>query len=75
MARIQILELPMVEVDGVMTTPFSIIIDQVEHEDITGFGGVLIRRVSELTQDEADKIALRMGAVSAILTACTLDLA
>ena len=75
MARIQVLELPMVEVGDVMTTPFSIIIDQVEHEDIETFGGVRVRRITELSQDEADSIAHSMGAVSAILASCTLDLA
>jgi len=75
MARIQVLELPSIEVNGVYTVPFSIIIDQVEHEDIMGFGGARIRRLSELTQEDADKIARNMGAVSAILMACTLDLA
>ena len=75
MARIQVLELPMVHIGDVSNTPFSIIIDQVEHEDIMNFGGEPVRRITEMTQDEADQIARDMGAVSAILVACTLDLA
>ncbi|MFC5930918.1 hypothetical protein D6T64_12050 [Cryobacterium melibiosiphilum] len=75
MARIKILELPMLHVGDASKTPFSIIIDEVEQEDITGYANNVVRRTSELTQEEADKIARDMGAVSAILAACTLDIA
>ena len=66
MARIQIFELPMVHVGEYMTTPFSIIIDQIESGETA---------TADLTQAQADAIALSMGAVSAVLVRCTLDLA
>ena len=76
MARIQILELPMVEVGEYMKTPFSIIIDQLDTEEMRTSTGVVFRTItSGPTQAEADKIAHDMGAVSAILFGCTLDLA
>ena len=76
MARIQILELPMIEVDGVMTTPFSIIIDQVEAAEIRDSSGEVVKTYStEVTQDRADYIAMKMGAISAIISSGTLDLA
>ena len=75
MARIQILELPTQVVGEHIRTPFSIIIDQVQHEVMGPFNGATVRHSAELTQDEADRIARGMGAVSAVLLACTMDLA
>lgn len=79
MARIQILELPMLHIGEASKTPFVLVIDQVETETelLADAGGNEIKRVSsaELTQREADQIAREMGAVSAILAACTLDIA
>lgn len=66
----------MIEVDGVMTTPFSIVFDQLEIEEMRTSTGVVFRTITTgPTQAEADKVARDMGAVSAILVACTLDLA
>lgn len=76
MARIRILELPMVELGEYMKTPFSIIIDQLEGEQFRdGVGTVLQTFPTEMSQEEADRIAHDMGAVSAILVQGTLDLA
>ena len=58
-----------------MTTPFSIIIDQVELDGPLNWFGDPVRRRGAFTQDQADKIAADMGAVSAILVLGTLDLA
>ena len=78
MARIQILELPSEEVGGVYRTPFALIIDQVETDttEIRGYPETVIRTTTatELTQAEADTIARNVGAVGAILTACTLEI-
>lgn len=73
MARIQILELPMVHLGEVSKTPFAIIIDQVDTETTSTSTGVEFRTFSELTQAEADKMAREVGAVGAILVACTLE--
>ena len=73
MARIRVLELPMKHVGEYSETPFAIVIDQVELDDHSTFEGDAIRPTAELTQDEADQIASRIGAVGAILTACTLE--
>lgn len=76
MARIQILELPAQVAGDVVVTPFAIVIDQVETERVVGYQGEQpIATVAELTQDEADEIAQRIGAQGAILTACTMDVA
>jgi hypothetical protein len=75
MARIQILELPSEVVGEVVKTPFALVIDQVETEEISTFAEDVIRNTSELTQDEADTIARNIGAVGTILTRCTLDVA
>ena len=73
MARIQILELPMKHVGEYSQTPFAIVIDQVETEETTTFDQSVVLTTPELTQTEADGIAERLGAVGAILTACTLE--
>lgn len=76
MARIQILELPTLVVGDTVSTPFALVIDQVESEEIVGIqGDVAFRTVAELTQHEADNLATRLGAVGAILVRCTLDVA
>ena len=75
MARIQILELPSEQVGEVYRVPFALVIDQVETEDRQTSTGVKFRTMTELTQAEADTIARKVGAVGAILTACTLDVA
>ncbi|WP_104137258.1 hypothetical protein [Cryobacterium sp. Y62] len=77
MARIQILELPSTEISpGVYNSPFSIIIDHLDSEEMCTSTGVVFRTVtSGPTQAQADQIARDMGAVSAILSAGTLDLA
>ena len=76
MARIQVLELPMVEVDGVMTTPFSIVIDNLDTVEMLTSTGISFLSINGgPTQAQADQIAREMGAVSAIIYAATLDLA
>ena len=78
MARIKILELPSEEVGGVYRTPFALVIDQVEtetNEIMDAFNRVIrTTTTAELTQAEADIIARNVGAVGAILTACTLEI-
>jgi hypothetical protein len=74
MARIRILELPMEHVGEVSKTPFAIVIDQVDTEEVTSFDQHVVLKTSELTQDEADTMARNVGAVGAILTACTLEI-
>lgn len=79
MARIQILELPVNVVGEYSRTPFAVVIDQVDTEsnliEDTMGRPIQEHKATELTQDEADQIAQRIGAVGAILTACTLDVA
>lgn len=79
MARIQILELPTQVLGEAVSTPFAIVIDQVctETTEMRGSDNSLIGKEtqSELTQSDADRIAKTVGAVGAILSACTLDLA
>lgn len=74
MARIKILELPTQVLGDVVTTPFALIIDQVDTWNINALDGTPVRVHSELTQAEADVIAAQVGAVGAILTTCTLDI-
>ena len=74
MARIQILELPSERVGEFYRTPFSIIIDQCESGEVRSHSGEILRTAtSDLTQAQADHIARSMGAVSAVLVACRLD--
>jgi hypothetical protein len=75
MASIQILELPTQSVGEVYRTPFAIVIDQVESETLDAIGGENIRTDYEFTQTEADAMAKNIGAVGAVLTARTLDVA
>lgn len=75
MARIQILELPSLVADELVMTPFALVIDQVETEQITTIQDDVITSAAELTQAEADQIAARIGAVGTILVRCTLDVA
>lgn len=63
MARLRVLELPAKVLGEYVEIPFALVIDRVEMEG----------QDAELNQDEADSIAGRVGAVAAILTACTLD--
>ena len=73
MARIQILELPSEQIGDTYRTPFAIVIDQVESESLQTSTGVTFRTLTELTQREADSIARSVGAVGAVLAACTLE--
>lgn len=74
MARIQILELPMLHVGDVSRTPFAIVIDQAAAESVMHYSGdVVVSTAAEFTQGEVDAIAERMGAQAAILTSSTLD--
>lgn len=80
MARIQILELPSQQVGDYYRTPFALVIDQVASEttEVHGHGDtqpIRVETTAELTQEEADALATRVGAVGAILTACSLDIA
>ncbi len=75
MARIQILELPAQVVGEYVNTPFAVVIDQVETEEHNTYQDERVRTLSELMQDEADLIAKNVGAVGAVLTRCTLDVA
>ncbi|WP_424446452.1 hypothetical protein [Microbacterium sp. CH-015] len=75
MARIQILELPTLVVGDAMSTPFALVIDQVEAGDIVSVQDDVIRTAADLTQDAANDFAARVGAVGAILTRYTLDVA
>jgi len=75
MARIKVLELPSKVIGELIETPFALIIDQVEREELTTFDGDAVQVAFELTQAEADQIARSVGARGAVLTACTLDLA
>ena len=76
MARIQVLELPtLVEGDRV-TTPFALVIDQVGADVITAHGrGEPIRTALDITHEQAQQMAKQLGAVGAIVTAQTLEIA
>lgn len=74
MARIQILELPSKVTGDYVETPFALVIDQVETERVVGtIEGQPLTTAAELTQHEANAAAQAVGAVGAILAACTLD--
>lgn len=75
MARIQILELPMEHVGDYSRTPFAVIIDQVESDEIQNFQSETVMGRSEVTQSLAKNIADEVGAVGAIVSTGTIDVA
>lgn len=75
MARISILELPTQSVGEVYHTPFVLVIDQVESQGLETYSGDTIVKVDELNQAQADAWAEQAGAVAALLTNATLDIA
>lgn len=75
MARIRILELPTKQVGEYYETPFALVIDKVEVEDIEVWqDGQRVRRLQEFTQAEGQEAARLLGAVGAIVTPGTLDI-
>lgn len=73
MARIQILQLPSI-VDGEnVTTPFAIVIDQVDATTVETYAGDVVRSTPELVDHDAIKAAT--GAVGVIAHTGTLDVA
>lgn len=74
MARLRILELPLQVLGEYTTTPFAVIIDQVETRYDTANDDPEPPLVAELTQDGADHIAHQLGAVAAVVLAGTIDL-
>jgi len=77
MARIQVLSLPSKTVGEDVEYPFAIVIDQVEHEDVTsvqgGPGGLLAQVSTEFF--DKDAIAAATGATGVIVANGTLDVA
>lgn len=74
MARIQVLELPTVEVEtGRYRTPFALVIDQTESESIESYGGTVRQIMSE--DFEALGLKKASGAEFVIVTPHTLDVA
>ncbi|TFD58047.1 hypothetical protein E3T43_07310 [Cryobacterium sp. Hh7] len=73
MARIQILELPSEVVGEYVRTPFAIVIDQVETEQIpTSIHGVSSTEYS-ISRADSEGIKAATGAGGVILSTTTLD--
>ncbi|MCS5487385.1 hypothetical protein NY588_09625 [Curtobacterium flaccumfaciens pv. beticola] len=71
MARIQVLELPSKSVGEHFETPFVLVIDQVEHSEVSSMEGVVRKTMDTFIDGEAIKGAT--GATSVIVTTETLD--
>ncbi len=74
MARIQILTLPSKTIGEVTDFPFAIVIDEIEHDDVTSVSGELLAQVSTEFFDK-DAIAEATGATGVIVANGTLDVA
>ena len=72
MARIQVLTLPSQEESGLTNYPFAIVIDQVEHNDITAGSGEIVRSVATELFDK-DAIVAATGATGVIVAQGTLE--
>jgi hypothetical protein len=74
MARIQVLTLPSKTVGDNVDYPFAIVIDEVDHEKISSYGGDTVRTVATELIDKT-AIAEATGAVGVIVVAGTLYVA
>lgn len=74
MARISILDLPTQVLGDAVSTPFVLVIDQVESESIEAFNGDTVAKMQEITPVEAAHWAAQAGAVGVILASGTLDI-
>ncbi|WP_413600837.1 hypothetical protein [Curtobacterium sp. Curtsp57] len=74
MARIQVLELPAIVEGESATTPFAIVIDQLEVEnEVHSYAGDIVHATTEAV--DADAIKAATGAVGVVMHTGTLDVA